>query len=583
MSPRPITRALFALPVILTALLAPMPVHQGTAVAAPPLPMKWRYGETNRGGRDARAPSNFMLVTASRAGQAAPTTLTIGVPSLPASLNPLIDAQPATADITDALFDSLLATDPHDVLQPDLALRYSVDGSGLHYRFELNPAATWQDGVPVAASDVVYTTRLMQDRRFPAYNRYGFDHIASIVASSPTEVLVTLRAPFAPFLRAFATTPILPSHVLAPLPIEQIATYDAFNRRPIGDGPYAVSEFVPGNHVTLIANPQYFAGAPHIDSLVFTYEPSTAAALADLHAGRAQLLGPSLNLQPRQVLSALQSGNLAAYAAPGAGWTHIDLIETGFLRDHLVREALAYATPRQQIVVSMFRGLAVPADADQPPTSEYYEPAIAGSLPYQPARTATLLRSRGYRLVQGRWTKGGRVLRLTLLTDAGCADCVAVANLVAASWSKAGIPTVVSPTPTQVLFGPSGPLYTPTRLDDLKLNAVLYTWLTTPEPDDSFYWSTSMIVRPGHTTGGNFDGYSNPAMDALLNKALVATNDATRVSLYRAIQRLLVRDQPDIFLYWIAYLTLATTSLHGYRANPFHPGVTWNVATWSLS
>src|SRR5262249_1244839 len=154
----------------------------------------------------------------------------------------------------------------------------------------------------------------------------------------------------------------------------------------------------------------------------------TTAALADLHAGRVQLLGPSLNLQPHQVLTALQAGKLAAYAAPGAGWTHIDLIETGFLRDQLVRQALTYATPRRQIVTKMFNGLVVPADADQPPTSEYYEPAIAGSLPYMSAKTASLLKSRGYSLVHGRWMKSGRALRLTLLTDAGCADCVAVAQ-----------------------------------------------------------------------------------------------------------------------------------------------------------
>jgi ABC-type transport system substrate-binding protein len=160
---------------------------------------------------------------------------------------------------------------------------------------------------------------------------------------------------------------------------------------------------------------------------------------------------------------------------------------------------------------------------------------------------------------------------------------VAVAQLVAASWTEAGIDTTVSPTPTQVLFGPKGPLYDPKRLDDLKLNAVLYTWLTTPEPDDSFYWSTKMIVQRSHLSGGNFDGYSDPSVDALMNEALITTNDGARASLYRAVQRLLVRDQPDIFLYWIAYLALASTTLHGYKANPFHPGITWNVGAWSVS
>jgi peptide/nickel transport system substrate-binding protein len=91
-----------------------------------------------------------------------------------------------------------------------------------------------------------------------------------------------------------------------------------------------------------------------------------------------------------------------------------------------------------------------------------------------------------------------------------------------------------------------------------------------------------MIVRPGHLDGGNFDGYSNAQVDTLTSQALTTTDEGKRTALYKEIQRRLVTDQPDIFLYWTSHLSLAVSNLHGYEANPFRPGVTWNADQWTL-
>ena len=258
-------------------------------------------------------------------------------------------------------------------------------------------------------------------------------------------------------------------------------------------------------------------------------EPSRTAALQALRAGTLDMLGPSAGIAPQQLLSALGTGRLNAFAAPGFGWTHIDLIESGFLRDHLVRQALAYATPRQRMVATLFSGLVTQADADQPPTSQYYEPSVAGSFPYNPRQVPTLLLKRGYKRVKGHYVKFNRTLSLTLWLDSTCADCQAVARMVADSWTATGIPTTLKAVPTHTLFGPQGPLYNPNRLSDPTLNAVLYTWLTLPEPDDSAYWNSSMIVRPGHETGLNFDGYSDPPVDQLSTRAITTASVAQRI------------------------------------------------------
>ncbi|HVA89173.1 MAG TPA: peptide ABC transporter substrate-binding protein [Chloroflexota bacterium] len=514
-------------------------------------------------------------------GWRAAQTFTIAETSLPSGLNPLLDPRAATADLTRALFDSLLSADPHDVLVPELATSYSVSNHGLRYQFSLNPQARWQDGTPVTADDVLFTTRLMRDPKFPAANRFGYGSIAAISADGPLTVTVTLRAPYAPFLRAFAVTPLLPAHVLALIPSDKLAGYTYFNQHPVTDGPYTVEGFTDQEAI-LAANPGYFEGGPRINRLVYKLEPSEPAALADLRAGAVQLVSPSVGTSSSDLLATLRQSGLTAFSSPGYGWTHIDLIESGFLRDHVVRQALTLATPRQAIVTELFHGLVSPADADQPPTSQYYQPTISGSLAYDPGKVAGLLHKQGYSLKRGVWRKFGLPLRITLWTDSGCADCAAVAHRVAASWSAVGIPTLVRTENTHKLFGYHGPLYNPNRLFSQQLNAVLYTWTTTPEPDDSFYWSSSMIVRPGNLSGGNFDGYHNTTVDRLLGDALLATSDPQRVALYQRIQTLLVEDQPDIFLYWTQHFTLAVAALTGFQANPFYPGIAWSLTKWRL-
>ena len=508
--------------------------------------------------------------------------ISIGELALPTVLNPLLDSSAAARDVTDAIFESLLMPDTHDSLGPDLATGYSVSSDGRTYTFSLDGRARWQDGVPVTASDVLYTAKLVRDPQFPAASRYAFGYMTSLRADGPLTVTATLRQVYAPFLRAFATTPILPSHVLSPIADKDLAGYDAFNRRPIGCGPFVVTENVPGDHITLESYSGYVHGTPKVARIVFRLEPNTQAELAALQSGAIDMIGPASSLTPQQIIPALQSGRFNAFAAPGTGWTHIDLIESGFLRDHIVRQALTLATPRQRIVSTLFSGLATPADADQPPTSMYYDPSIAGTFPYDPAKVPARLKARGFALEHGVWRKFGRNLAITLWTDSGCSDCLAVAGTVAASWTAAGIPTTVKAVDQHKLFGLHGPLYNAKRVYASDLSAVLYTWAISPEPDDAYYWSTSMIVRPKHLNGGNFDGYSDPEVDRLAGAALITTDEGHRVAIYRQIQRLLVNDQPDVFLYWTAHLTIAVDTLQGYRANPFAPGITWNASEWKL-
>src|SRR5947209_4163140 len=92
------------------------------------------------------------------------------------TLNFFLNQALATADVDSAVFDGLGYYDDKGVWRPDIATHYTRDAKGLHWKFILNPRATWQDGVPVTAKDYVFTTNLVNNPKFGATATLGYDH-----------------------------------------------------------------------------------------------------------------------------------------------------------------------------------------------------------------------------------------------------------------------------------------------------------------------------------------------------------------------------------------------------------------------
>jgi ABC-type transport system substrate-binding protein len=114
------------------------------------------------------------------------------------------------------------------------------------------------------------------------------------------------------------------------------------------------------------------------------------------------------------------------------------------------------------------------------------------------------------------------------------------------------------------------------------MSAVLFEWINPSEPDDSYFWQSSQIVTAQHPGGGNYVGYANPLVDSLTADAAHALDDPTRVRLYFRIQRILVADQPVIFLAWHQVLTITSGHTHGVTPNPYDSALTWNAKDWYL-
>lgn len=189
-------------------------------------------------------------------------TYTEGVAGRPNAINPIFSQyNDVDRDIASLVFNGLTRSDENGVLQPDLATSWSISPDGLIYTFTLRSGVYWHDGAPFTADDVLYTLHAVQD---PASKSppdlAGFWRTVAITVIDATTVRFQLTQPYAPFLD-YTTIGILPAHLLkdvAPGDLFQ----NPFNRRPIGTGPFMISEMTL-DHATLDVNPGYYGVRPY--------------------------------------------------------------------------------------------------------------------------------------------------------------------------------------------------------------------------------------------------------------------------------------------------------------------------------
>ncbi|MGH2361481.1 MAG: ABC transporter substrate-binding protein, partial [bacterium] len=163
-------------------------------------------------------------------------------------------------------------TKPGKNLQPapDLAERWEVSADGLTWTFFLRRNVRWHDGREFTADDVKFTYDIALNPQLGAGGAATFRaSVKEVQVVDKYTVRFVLSMPTAS-LAAFTGTNagIIPKHAFEGVTDPWV--HDAFNKRtPIGTGAYRVREYVPGSHVTLARNDNYFLGRPSVDTVTF--------------------------------------------------------------------------------------------------------------------------------------------------------------------------------------------------------------------------------------------------------------------------------------------------------------------------
>ena len=509
----------------------------------------------------------FSPFQGSQAGPA-PGTFVMVIGDNPDNLNPYLHSLAASSAVYRFTFDSLYTVNLTGAWVPALATGYTVSPDGLKWTFKLRPGVRWSDGAPFTSADVKFAWQLATNRDVHITYATGFDKIVSVETPDPLTVVYRLKEPYAPFRDQVMGSAIVPRHVLGSLAADQI-NRTPFNQKPVGTGPFYVSEFVTDDHVTLTANPYYWGKKAGLRRLIVRIVPDQNTQVNLLKAGEVNLLNvPAARLQE---IARVPTLVVKRYLDPTYALVQLDEYE--FLREGAVRRALDYATPKESIIRNVMKGQAEAAVSDMVPNGPYADKALHPR-PYDPVRARKMLLDDGFAPGPGGFLyKGGRRLDVPLWTLSGRATLSQAMQVIAQSWRSIGVNTEARAVSAAALFGQNGPQW------NGKDAALLFTWGQGVFPENKINWHSSYIPKDASAPGENDERYSNPEMDRLLEEADRTVDEAKRHAIYDRIQELEFRDVPIIFLFWLVNNTAVTSNVLGYDVTTFNttPPEEWST------
>jgi peptide/nickel transport system substrate-binding protein len=303
----------------------------------------------------------------------------------PDTLDPIFDTGLPALNIFYNVFDQLATIDADGTVQPRLATSWTADETLTTWVFTLREGATFQDGSPVTAADVVFTYETAMNDPESRLGGY-LSAVDSVVATGASEVTFTLNTPFAPFDRQTTLIPIIPEAAYTELGAE------AFGRAPVGSGPYQVTDWAAGDAITLERYDDYWGEAPAYEQVVFTPVPDDTTRANSVQSGDLDiaLLGPS-NVPAVEDSGAVQIKTAQSNRVFYAGFNGTDPV----LSDPDVRKAVDLAIDRQALGDDLLGGTAEPVGQLVAPVSFGFDEDLAATQQDVEAATA-LLEDSGY-------------------------------------------------------------------------------------------------------------------------------------------------------------------------------------------
>ncbi|MFA5840084.1 MAG: peptide-binding protein [Candidatus Margulisiibacteriota bacterium] len=460
-------------------------------------------------------------------------------------LNPILSTDSSSSAVEGAIFTGLTRVNAKLEVIPDLATSWTVSSDGKVWTFYLRRGVKWHDGREFGAEDVVFTFNAILNPKVNSVRRSDY-----IIDGQPIvfktlnkySVQAVLPKPFAPFL-IHTGMGILPKHLLAD---KDINTAE-FNRHPIGTGPFIFKEWVTGDHVTLLRNDNYYLGKPRLTQIIYKIIPDANASLVALEAGEVDEAG--IPAKDYKRMKAMQGVNVFEYDAMVYTYLGLNLANPKFA-DKRVRQALAYATDKKQLVSLIFKGLASPAYAPSAPISWAFSDNVPKYL-YNPAKAKQLLKE-----------AKAENLEFTILVNQGNKEREKAAIILQQQYKKVGVIVNVRVMEWSALLK-----IVNAAKDPKDYEAVIMGWSLGLDPDAYSIWHSSQ-----YPAGFNFVNYSNSAADRLLEDGRTTMDKNKRKQIYAKLWQTIADDQPYIFL-WYPKAVAGIRERVGGLANPGPAGM----------
>ncbi len=515
------------------------------------------------------------------------------------TMNPYLTTALITVQVTDAIIEPLVQTDQNGEYQPILVERVpteangDVTNDGTSVTWRLRQDVVWSDGTPFTSADVLFTYNAASNPDSGSVRTTSFEGITSIEAPDDFTVVVTYEAFNSSFLDQFKWG-ILPASAGDAADMLNWA----FNRNPVGTGPFVLTEWVSGDHITLSRNELYREeGKPHLDELVFQVVPSEEVRTQVMLEGDAQvMMWPGSNL--REVWESSDNVRLESVEGIWILRMFLNLSDPGdgspgadnphpILGDVRVREAMALAIDYDAIVNDLALGRVTRVTS--PFALGWYNCDIPGD-PFDQAAAAALLEEAGWTDADGDgireasgalYAEDGTRLSLNMVGYSGFKLLEQTELVIADYLKQVGIEVNVSNEEMAVLFG-GWTDQAPRKVGTYDI--LIYDTGTGINPQQhiaDYFLSSSIPTEENGGVGANYTRFVSEEVDALISQAGTTPDLADRKALYCQAAQIIHDSYSQIFLYQFQEGHAFNTMLSGNTLSTWG-SLTWDVENWML-
>jgi oligopeptide transport system substrate-binding protein len=473
------------------------------------------------------------------------------------TLDPAAGYDTASWTFEQMIFNTLVRYSDGGVdLVPEVATTWDESPDARVFTFHLRRDARFTNGRAVTAADFKYEIERVLN---PATRSKGMEYfreitgaaefqaghareVGGIATPDPWTIIFHLDGPDPIFVQKLAMP------FAAAVPHEVVERWgEDFSNHVVGSGPFKLAQWIGGQRLVLVRNPDYFVkGVPRLDGVVEEIGASDDLQWLKFEAGAIDVS----RIPSAEFLYVMKTPNLRALTL------HIVDIATEYLGmncgmkpfdDVRVRRAFNYAVDKHKII-ALLNGRGVVAEGVLPPGLPGFNPNLKG-YPYDPAKARLLLEEAGV----------AKDFSPTLWMRADRTEMM-IGQSIQQDLALVGVHVELKPVAW-------APLLEAIRQPDT-VALVDLGW----EADFSDPQNFLEVLFSRKQWGGNNDTfYYNPEVDKLLAEAAPLTDRARRYALYNRAEELVVADAPWVFLYNPVAYMIRQPWVHGYVLNPMRP------------
>lgn len=455
--------------------------------------------------------------------------------------------------------------------------------------YQINPKATWSDGVPFNAQDFIYNWQAQSGnpkftdvggKAFEPATTAGYSLIKSVTSSNGGKTAtVVFSSPFGDWKSLFG--PMIPAHIAEKVGFNN--GFQTFNAAvKVSGGPFEIQSYTQGQDIVEVRNSKWWGTPAPLDKLVFRIFADDNQIPPALQNSEVNGANPAqASLQFKDAIASVP--NLTTSIIPGLEFQHMDFNQANpYLAKLDVRQAIAYGTNRADMVNRIVGPITT---AVKPlnnrifmPNQPQYTDTSGGLGDFDPAKAKQLLQASGMTMGSDGYfhpssgPEAGKDLTFSISTTSGEPVRSEIEQLFQSYMKNVGIKINIQNYSPNTLFGTVGP--------KSEFDIIEFAWVSTPFPSGNI--SIYCSYTNSNLCGQNWDHYANPQLDKLLNQAAGTLDSTAAATLYNQADALLWKDMVTLPLFQQPQLYTWNNTYGNVLPNPSNNGLTWNAQTWGL-